>query len=104
MGSSHLPTLADHDPRRCVATGQLAVVNDPLVVPQLVASHEISEARDPAHSADSAAGMQMVCKHTVYNTHTICIHIQPFMLNNKYTLYTTNIIQQQSMIQYDVCC
>ena len=66
MGSSHLPTLADHDPRHCVATGQLAVVNDPLVVPQLLASHEISEARDPAHSAD--AGLP-VCKwyaHIVY--------------------------------------
>lgn len=65
MVSSHLPTLADHDPRRCVATGQLAVVNDPLVVPQLVASHEISEARDPADSAACQAcryahGMQMV--------------------------------------------
>lgn len=31
---------------RCVATGQLGVVNDPPVVPQLVASHEISEARE----------------------------------------------------------
>ena len=89
MGSSHLPTLADHDPRHCVATGQLAVVNDPLVVPQLLASHEISEARDPAHSAD--AGLP-VCKwyaHIVYID--IYIDIYWYIIYNMQTMMLDDV-------------